>query len=110
MKEIQGKKVKLKFKLQKRTMKNNRNQLPACLFMLVICFISVSRLSAQDSTALNKWHFLLEPYAMFPNMHGTAGLGNLPDAEVDEDPGDIFKNLQVGAMLYAEAYKGPWAI
>jgi len=35
---------------------------------------------------------------MFPNMHGTTGLGDLPNAQVDEDPGDIFKNLQFGAV------------
>lgn len=57
-----------------------------------------------------KWRFLLEPYAMFPNMQGTMGLGNLPDASVNEDPSDIFSNLKIGAMLYAEARKGNWTI
>jgi len=61
-------------------------------------------------TQKNKWHFLAEPYMMFPNMKGTMGLGNLPDASVDENPGDIFSHLQIGAMLYAEAYNGEWAI
>jgi hypothetical protein len=64
---------------------------------------------APDTTLeKSKWHFLLEPYIMFPNMHGTTGLGGLPNAQVDENPGDIFKNLQFGAMLYAEAIKGFW--
>jgi len=62
-----------------------------------------------DTTVVkNKWHFLLEPYVMFPNMHGSMGLGALPNAQVDEDPGDIFSNLQFGAMIYAEAIKGFW--
>jgi hypothetical protein len=47
---------------------------------------------------------------MFPNMHGTVGLSTLPDAEVDEDPGDIFSHVKIAGMLYTELYKGPWAI
>lgn len=85
-------------------------KMPACwlVVMLLICCV---RSVAQDSTKpANKWHILLEPYLMLPNMHGTVGVGTLPEAEVDEDPGDIFSNLQIGAMLYGELYKGPWAI
>ncbi len=64
--------------------------------------------SAQD--ALDRgWHYLVEPYVMFPNMEGDVGIGNLPPAHVDEDPGDIFDNLQIGAMLYAEAHNDRWA-
>ena len=80
-------------------------------FLTILCLLSLSNLSAQEKTdTTNKWHFLIEPYMMFPNMHGTVGLGNLPDASVDETPGDIFSNFQIGVMLYAEAYKGPWTI
>lgn len=43
-------------------------------------------------------------------MKGTMGVGNLPNASVDENPGDIFSHLQIGAMLYAEANNGEWAI
>jgi len=90
-----------------------------CWLVIVICAISTESLIAQDTTivaakdtsvAHNKWHFLLEPYMMFPNMHGTTGLGGLPNAQVDENPGDIFKNLQFGVMLYAEAIKGFWTV
>lgn len=58
----------------------------------------------------NKWHYLVEPYIMFPNMKGTTGIGELPEVEVDENPGDIFSNLQFGAMRYLEAYNNRWAI
>lgn len=58
----------------------------------------------------NQWRFLLEPYFMAANMKGTIGLGNLPDAEVDEDPSDILENLKFGAMIYFEAYDERWAI
>jgi hypothetical protein len=86
-------------------------KLPECLFVLVLCLAAISKSSAQDTAGVkNKWHYLLQPYAMFPNMNGTAGLGNLPDADVNADAGDIFSNLEIGAMLYLEAHNDHWAI
>ena len=64
----------------------------------------------KDSVTTWQWKFLLEPYLMFPNMKGTIGLGNLPNAEVDEDISDIFENLKFGAMIYFEAYSPKWAL
>jgi len=55
------------------------------------------------------WHYLVQPYAMFPNMKGETGIANLPPVQIDEDPGDIFSNLQMGAMLFAEARNERWA-
>ena len=82
-----------------------------CWSVILLIAFSPFLSSAQDSTkSPDKWHIILEPYLMMPNMHGTCGLGTLPDAEVDEDPGDIFSHVQIGAMLYMELYKGPWAI
>ena len=69
--------------------------------------------SAHLLTAENdpgQWHFLIEPYFMFANVHGTEGIGNLPDIHVDQSPSDIFNHLKFGAMIYAEASKGPWKI
>jgi len=63
-----------------------------------------------QQAADNGWHYVIEPYVMFPNMKGTAGVGVLPDASVDEDPSDIFSHLQIGAMLYAEAHNDLWAV
>src|SRR5262245_34592288 len=60
---------------------------------------------AQDSG----WHYLIEPYVMFPNMKGETAIGNVPPVGVDEDPQDIFENLQIGAMLYFEAHNDQWA-
>ena len=60
---------------------------------------------AQDSG----WHYLVEPYVMFPNMKGETGVGGLPPATVDEDPSDIFDHLLMGAMLYFEARNDRWA-
>ena len=75
-----------------------------CLLLAVLA----SSAHAQDAPD-GGWHFLVEPYAMFPNMQGEAGVGNLPPAHVDEDPQDIFDNLQIGAMLFAEVRNDQWA-
>ncbi len=64
---------------------------------------------AQDRSD-NQWKFLVEPYIMFPFMNGSTGIGNLPDVSVDASASDIFSNLSIGAMLYAEAYTPTWAI
>jgi hypothetical protein len=81
----------------------------------IICVLAIIgscfNARAQDSTVhKNKWHFLVEPYLMFPNLNGTTGVGELPDVAVDANPGDVFSHLQIGAMLNIEASKGKWAI
>jgi hypothetical protein len=62
--------------------------------LLALLFIFPVLISnAQDTLAPknnSKWHFLAEPYLLFPNMKGTIGLGNLPDASLDLNVGDIF--------------------
>src|SRR3954471_4849252 len=65
--------------------------------------------TAHAQGAPEEWHFLIEPYVMFPNMQGDTGIGNLPLAHVDQDPQDIFDNLQFGAMLFFEARNANWA-
>ena len=76
---------------------------PAAMLALLAAFSCSAQ--AQDSG----WHSLVEPYIMFPNMKGETGVGNLPLASVDEDPSDIFDNLQMGAMLYFEVRNESWA-
>ena len=71
--------------------------------LLLAAFANLAQ--AQDST----WHYFIQPYVMFPNMKGETGIGNLPPVHVDEDPQDIFSNLQMGAMLYFEAHNDQWA-
>jgi hypothetical protein len=55
-----------------------------------------------------RWHYLVQPYVMFPNMQGATGIGNIARIHVDEDPQDIFDKLQMGAMFYAEARNDAW--
>ncbi len=79
------------------------------LLIVGIIFSSVIGLS-QEKSSKKDWSFLVEPYLMFPNMKGQTGVGSLPDVSVDANPGDIFSNLQIGAMLYAEASTDKWSV
>jgi len=63
-----------------------------------------------ESKDASQWHYVIEPYLMLANIHGTTGLGTLPNASVDESPSDILHHVQFGAMLYAEAHNDRWAI
>src|SRR5262245_37528563 len=74
------------------------------LFAVLLFFAQYSAAQGDSVKPIKKWNILLEPYMMFPNMQGVVGLGNLPDATVDENPGDIFENFIMGAMLYGEVY------
>lgn len=78
----------------------------ALLALLLMAAVGTAR--AQGAPA-SEWHFLVEPYVMFPNMKGETGIGNLPPVQVDEDPQDIFDHLQMGAMLFLEARNDRWA-
>lgn len=76
----------------------------ALLASSAFCATPVHAQNAPDG----RWHYLVQPYAMFPNMRGETGIANLPLLSVDEDPSDIFENLQMGAMLYLEAQNDQW--
>lgn len=74
----------------------------------IAALVSSFSVAAQEAPD-RSWHYLVEPYIMFPNMSGDVGIGVLPPAHVDQDPGDIFDKLQIGAMLYAEAHNHKWS-
>ena len=81
------------------------------IIYFLVLFFSLGTAMAQDtSAAKKKGHFLVQPYLMFPNMNGTSGIANLPDASVDLSASDIFSHLHLGAMLYVEATIDKWAI
>lgn len=82
---------------------------PICCILL-ICLAGSTPLAAQEQTIEKKWHFLAEPYIMFPYMAGETGFGNALLVDVDANPGDIFSNLKMAAMLYLEAGTDKWAI
>ena len=76
----------------------------------MLLVLIASNASAQTEAPDNKWGFLIEPYLLIPNMSGNIGIRNLPEAEVDANPGDIFSKLRFGGMLYLEAHNDDWAI
>jgi len=55
------------------------------------------------------WRFMIAPYLLLPHMSGTVAVGPI-QTSIETDPGDIFSNLQFGAMLFAEAKNPEWAI
>lgn len=70
------------------------NQLLIGILMVMIA----SNAFAQNDVPENKWGFLIEPYLLFPNMSGDIGIRNLPEAEIDANPGDKFiDNLSIMA-------------
>jgi len=77
--------------------------------MLLLLFMFPTKTQAQNKEK-GQWHFLAEPYVMFPYMDGSTGVGNLPKADVDANPGDIFSKLKIGAMLYVEASNNQWSV
>ena len=88
----------------------NYNLAPMMTLFLVV--FSLTNTLAQDTktTTKSEWSYLVEPYLLFPNMNGTVGLSDLPEVTVDADANEIFGNLKMGAMLYAEASNDKWAI
>jgi hypothetical protein len=89
-------------------------KIPSKVIILICCtllFFSVpDTISAQTGANDNKWNFLTEIYILFPNMNGETGIGDLITVPIDANPGDIFKKLEIGGMLYLEAHNNKWAI
>ena len=73
---------------------------------------SVHAAAGQDSAAEENdpgWNFVVAPYVLFPHMNGQTSVRGHP-VDVDIGPGDIFDNLEFGAMLYLEMANRDWAI
>ena len=85
-------------------MKNRTLPVLAILASTIFPILPAHAQNAPDG----QWHYLVQPYAMFPNMKGETGIADLPPVHVDEDPQDIFDNLRMGAMLYLEAQNDRW--
>ena len=87
------------------------------ILVLTFLYVNVNRVSAQNSAnasaqdSTKKTHFLIEPYFMAPTMKGEIGVRQLPAAEVDANPGDIFDQLKFAAMFYVEVnYDNKWSV
>ena len=79
------------------------------LFALIVSASATPALGQAPSEDENRWGFVVAPYLMFPHMNGQASVAGNP-VEVDVTPGDIFENLDFGAMLYLEMANRDWAI
>jgi hypothetical protein len=88
---------------------NRRIASPALGFIL-FCLSVFGTISAQSTAPEKKWNFLTDIYLLFPNMNGETGIGDLITVPIDANPGDIFKKLEIGGMLYLEAHNNKWAI
>ena len=88
-------------------------RLPEKLQFTVLIFCSVTfgtpvvAHAAQDDA--DGWDFVVAPYLLLPHMNGDVNVAGTP-SEVDVGPGDIFENLDFGAMLYLEMANPNWAI
>ncbi len=76
---------------------------------IVAACLSVTTVSAQEKDSSewvqpkSKWHFVIEPYLIIPNMNGEIAVRQLPASKVDADAGDIFSKLRMAGMIYLEA-------
>ena len=84
-------------------------------FLEIVFFISTFFLFAITATAKNcttkkiKRNLHVEPYMMVPNLKGATGVVTLANTELEADPGYIFRNFRIGAILYFEMAKDKWA-
>ena len=87
------------------------------IFKFVGVFLVLSVLSlfvgAETSNASTDktWNFSIEPYLMFTNIDGDAGVGRVTGAEINVDFDDILENLDAGFMVVMEAHHASgWGI
>ena len=57
-----------------------------------------------------RWHFALSPYLWTSTMKGEASFKGLPPQPVDVSWGDIWSNLDFGALASFEAHNGRWGV
>lgn len=78
--------------------------------LIIVLFVYAFPTIAQENQInKNSWNFTVAPYMLFPNMNGDVGIGGIT-MDVSANPGDIFSNLDFGAMLYFEASNDKFAI
>jgi hypothetical protein len=68
-------------------------------FIIIMTFL----ISGFNAHADDKWQFKLEPYIMFTNISGDADNGRASGIDLNLDFSTILENLDMAAMLKAEA-------
>ena len=77
------------------------------LFVVVMLVASGAWTPAGAQQSGDKWNVFVAPYVLGAGMSGTTTLRG-DEVNVDLSAGDIFSNLQFGAMGMAVARKGNW--
>lgn len=80
-----------------------------CAIYLSLCFLTMNAQDNSENKNESNWNFNIAPYILFPYMNGDVAIKGIP-IDVSVDPGDIFSNLDFGAMLYFEASNSKWVI
>jgi hypothetical protein len=78
-------------------------------FFSIVTFPALAQSQSGSATNSDEWQFTAAPYVLVPWMDGQVAVRGR-DHEVDVSPGQIFDNLQFGAMGYFEARKAKWGV
>jgi hypothetical protein len=76
-------------------------------FVLALTFAG---LPASAQAQSDDWEIVLAPYVLFGSLTGDAAIGPSGPTAVDLSFGDLVKNLELGAMLHTEVWKGDWGV
>ena len=72
--------------------------------------LSFAGLPASAQAQSDDWEIVLAPYVLFGSLNGNAAIGSSGPTPVDLGFGDLVKNLEVGAMVHTEVWKGDWGV
>jgi opacity protein-like surface antigen len=65
----------------------------------------LASVSLAEEASSSGWNYKLTPYAWAANLDGTIGIGPA-ELTIEEDFGDIVKNISMAAMVRGEAHNG----
>ncbi len=78
------------------------------LAKLAVSVLACMTLQAQASA---NWDFVVEPYLIATSIEGDAAIGRVGDVDVDVEFDTILDNLDMGAMIHAEAvHSSGWGV
>lgn len=84
------------------------NNIKCKLTFFIIIFLCAQITIASE---VSNWDFMLEGYAMASTIEGDSGVGRVVGADVEVDFDTILENLELSAMVHAEAfYQNKWGL
>lgn len=84
---------------------------PSAPFLGALVLVGVfAGFPSSTSAQSDDWETVLAPYVLFGSLNGDAAVGPTGPVPVDLGFGDLVKNLELGAMVHAEAWKGAWGV